>query len=119
MLDTTKEQELLKALQIAERRADGSAIEQAVGGLALFYVATEQFSSAVPFWRRGAKLLAASTAPDSAELATYLHNMAATCLIPAGLREEARSTLMRATELYRLHFRSDAPWVKDVEELLR
>jgi hypothetical protein len=119
MLNATKEQELLEALQVAERRADRLAIEQAVSQLALFYVATEQFSAGVPFWRRGAELLEMSTAPDSAELATYLHNMAATCLIPAGLRDEAHATLMRARELYRLHFRADAPWVKDVEELLR
>ena len=109
----------MEALQTAERGADGSAIEQAVSHLALFYVATEQFSAAVPFWRRGAELLAVSTAPDSAELATYLHNMAATCLLPAGLRDEAHATLMRARELYRLHFSSDARCVQDVEELLR
>ena len=115
---TIKEQELLEALQMAEGRADSLAIEQAVGQLALFYIATNRFSAAVPFWRRGAELLAVSTAPDSAELATYLHNMAAICFMPAGLRDEARATLLRARELYRRHFSSDAQCLKDVEELL-
>jgi hypothetical protein len=119
MFSPTKEQELLEALQMAERRADKSAIEQAVSQLALFYVATEQFSTAVPFWRRGAELLEVSTAPDSVELATHLHNMAASCLLPAGLRDEAHATLMRARELYRLYFSSDTRCVQDVEELLR
>ena len=118
MLNATKEQELLEALQMAERRGDGSAIEQAVGYLALFYVATKQFSAAVPFWRRGAELLAVRTAHDSSELATYLHNMAASCLIPAELRDEAYAALMRAREIYRLHFSADARCVQEVEELL-
>jgi len=104
---------------MAECRADGPAIERAVNHLALFYVSTQQFAAAAPFWRRGVELLEVSAAPSSAELATYLHNMAATCLIPAGLRGEAHATLVRARRLYRLHFCSDAPWVKDVEEFLR
>src|SRR5690349_15822852 len=116
MLNATKEQELLEALQVAEHRADRLAIEHAVSQLAFFYVTTEQFSTAVPFWRRGAELVAASTAPDSVELATYLHNMAASCLMPAGLRAEANATLTRARELYQRHFSSDAQCVKDVEK---
>jgi hypothetical protein len=114
----TKEQELLDALRCAEQSGDAPVIENAVSGLALYYVATEQFVSAVPFWRRGADLLARSTAPDSAEVATYLHNMAARCLIPAGLLDEARATLRRSKDLYAVHFRADAGCVRDIDELL-
>jgi hypothetical protein len=39
----TKEQDLLEALQLAERREDRFAIEQAVNRLALFYVAKSSF----------------------------------------------------------------------------
>lgn len=118
MLSTPKEHELLEALQTAESRSDSSEIKGAVTGLALFYMTTGQFSIAATFWRRGAELLATRTAADSAELATYLHNMAALCLMPGGMRSEAHDTLMRARELYQHHFNSDAPCLKDVEELL-
>jgi len=40
------------------------------------------------------------------------------CLIPAGLREEARAALLKSKELYDLHFRADARFVRDVDELL-
>jgi hypothetical protein len=93
VLPPTKEQELLEALRCAEESGDGQAIESAVSSLALYHaVVLERFVVAAPFYRRGAELLA-KTAPDSLELATYLHNMAFNCLIPAGLLDEARSTL--------------------------
>ena len=87
--------------------------------MALFYVASDEFSSAVPFWRRGAELLALGTAPHSAEVATYLHNMAATCLIPAGLLDEAHITLQKARAIYAVHFRDDATCIKEIDKLLR
>ena len=119
MSKLTKERQLLAALDRAEESADSAAIESAVSQLSLYYVTTEQFSIAVPFWRRGAELLAQSTSRRSTELAAYLHNMAATCLIPGGLLDEARTTLRRSKELYRLHLRSDTGPIRDVDELLR
>ena len=119
MLDSTKELELLNALQSAEKSGEATTIEGAVNNLALYYVVTNQFLAAVPFWRRGASLLARSTAPDSRELATYLHNMVALCLIPAGLDDEARVTLLRAKEIYARHFKGDAQFVCQIDELLR
>jgi tetratricopeptide (TPR) repeat protein len=119
MLNAKKETELLEALQKAEQTQDGFSIDKAVNLLALYYVVTEQFSAAIPFWRRGAEFLAASTAPDSRELATYLHNMAFYCLIPAGMRDEAYAVLTKARELYQRHFGSDDQCVKDVDELLK
>ena len=113
------EHELLEVLQVAERRADRPAIENAVNELALFYCATDQFSAGAKFWRRGAELLAESTAPDSRELGTYLFNMALMCLIPAGLREEAQTILKRARALHEFHFGQDDPRIKNIDELLR
>ena len=118
MLNPAKEQELLDKLRSAEQSADATAIESAVAGLALYYSVTEQFLAAVPLWRRGAELLAKSTAPDSCELAAYLHNMAAMCLIPADLRNEARTTLKRSRELYGIYFPPDATPLLQVEALL-
>jgi hypothetical protein len=118
MLTPTEAHELLDVLAVAEQAGDAAAIESAVIRLALYYVATKNPLAAVPFWRRGAELVAKSTAPNSAELAPYLHNMAAYCLIPAGLHDEARATLLRAKELYALHFRADARFVRHVDELL-
>jgi len=118
MLTSTQEQELLDALADAERAGDAAAIESAVNGLALYYVAMENPLAAVPFWARGAELVAKSTGSDSAEFATYLHNMAAYCLIPAGLHNNARVTLLKSKQLYALHFQADARCVRDVNELL-
>src|SRR6266851_9473218 len=118
MLDSPKELELLNALQSAEKSGKATPIEGAVSKLALYYVATNQFLAAVPFWRRGASLLARSTAPDSRELATYLHNMAADCLIPAGLYDAARVTLLRVKEIYAHHFQGDTQFVRHIDELL-
>jgi hypothetical protein len=114
----TEEQRLLDALAVAEETGDIAVIECAVNGLALYYLATDNVLAAVPFWRRGADLIEMSTAPDSRELATYLHNMAALCLIPAGLREEAEAMLQKSKQLYNLHFQADARCMRDVDELL-
>ena len=118
MLTLTKEKELLAALAGAERIGNAEAIEGAINELALFYVATENYLAAAPFWRRGVELVAKSTAPDSAEFATYLHNMAAYCLIPAGPHGEARTMLVKSKEVYAVHFHGDAQFVRDVDELL-
>ena len=118
MLTPTLERELLDALADAERGGDGAAIESAVNSLALYYVAAENPLAAARFWRCGAELVSKSTAPDSAEIATYLHNMAAYCLIPAGLHDEARAALRRAKEIYAVHFKADAGFVRDVDERL-
>jgi len=118
MSTPAKERELIDALADAERHGDGAAIENAVTRLALFYVAAGDPLAAVPFWHRGAELVAHRTSPDSPEFATYLHNMAAYCLIPAGLRDEARATLLRSKKLYALHFHADASFVRNVDELL-
>lgn len=117
MLNSGKEQELLSELRSAEKSSDAAAIESAVASLALYYSVTDQFLAAAPFWRRGAELLA-RTAADSCELGTYLHNMAVMCLIPAGLRDEARTTLKRSSEIYGLHLRPDARPLCEVNQLL-
>jgi len=118
MVNPPKEQELLNALYCAEQSTNAALIESAVSGLAIYYAVTKQFLTAAPFWRRGAELLIKGTARDSCELATYLHNMAAMCLIPAGLHDEARATLKRSKELYELYFGSDAKPMSEVDELL-
>ena len=46
------------------------------------------------------------------------NNMAAMCLIPAGMHDEARATLKRSKELYELYFGSDAKPMSEVDELL-
>jgi cell wall assembly regulator SMI1 len=118
MDNRAKEQELLAALEHAERTEDVQAVENAVNGLALCYVASRKFLAAGPFWRRVAELLAKSTTPDSAELGIYLHNMAAFCLIPAGLLVEARKALLRSREIYGAHFAHDREFVRHVDDLL-
>ena len=42
-------------LAVAEEVGDTAAIEGAVNGLALYYVAMDNVLAAVPFWRRGAR----------------------------------------------------------------
>lgn len=108
-----REQEFLAALRVAEQANDPEALEGEGNGPALFYTFREQFQTAAPYWRRGAELTARSTAPDAREFATYLHNMAERCLIPAGLREEARTLLRRVREIYGLHFRSEVRVVRE------
>jgi hypothetical protein len=117
-MNSTKEQELLDALTAAERSGDAGSIEDALGGLSLYYVVHERFAEAAPYWRRQALLVEQTTAPDSREFGTFLHNMAATCLIPAGFVEEARATLLRAQEIYSLHFRPEDVGIRQVEQLL-
>jgi hypothetical protein len=118
-LNPTKEQELLNALQAAEHSGDITAIEKAVAQLSLYYVATERLAIAAPYWQKGALLLAQTTSPISLELATHLHNMAVSCLLPAGMTEEARSALLRAQEIYSLYSDPDAEVLRDVAKLLQ
>jgi|GEM_PF-6117938 len=113
-----REQILLRELSAAEKSGDRLGLEVGVYRLALFYSSWERFEAAVPYWRRGAELTVRSTAPDAREFATYLYNMARLCLIPGGLREEARTVLCQAREIFGLHFRSEAQVLRDVEELL-
>jgi hypothetical protein len=117
MSRAAKEEEFLAAFQSAQRSGDPVALESAVSSLALYYVAMDQFLVAA-LWRQGAELLAVSTAPDSRELATYLYNMAALCLIPAGLRDEARCVLTRSSEIHARHFRDDDPVLRNIRVLI-
>lgn len=107
-MNPPSEQELLDALRVAEQSDDLVAIEQAVSRISLFYTAVERFSDAAHYWQKGALLLARTTGPDSSELATHLLNMATLCLVPGGMLEQARSTLVRAQEIFTLHFGPDA-----------
>jgi hypothetical protein len=118
-VNPNKEEELLEALRFAEEAEDAAAIERAVGKLSLYYMVEGRYSTAATYWERGAVLLERTTAADSQELGTYLHNMAALVLIPAGMTEGARSALVRARQIYSLHFKADAKFVLDVEQLLR
>ena len=117
-LNPASEQELLDALQVAEQSGEIVAIEQAVSRLSLFYTAAERFADAAPYWQKGALLVEQTTAPDSRELATYLHNMAASCLVPGGMIEQARSTFVRAQAIYSLHFNPDAEVFRDIRQRL-
>lgn len=117
-MNSASEQELLDTLQVAEQSRDIVAIEQAVSRLAVFYTAAERFANAAPYWRQGALLVEQTTAPDSRELATYLHNMAAFCLVPGGLVEQARSAFMRAQAIYSLHVSPDAEVFRDIRQRL-
>jgi hypothetical protein len=115
----TKEQELLDALKAAELSGDAISIESALGGLALYYsVVQERFAEAAPYWQRQALLVERTTAPDSRELGTLLHNMAAMCLIPAGLVADARAALLRAKGIYVLQFGPEDSSIRQVEQLL-
>jgi hypothetical protein len=117
-MNSNKEQQLLDALRAAERSGDSASIEHALGGLSLYYAVHERFADAAPYWRRQAFLVEQTTAPDSREFGTFLHNMAATCLIPAGLVAEARATLLRAKQIYALHFKPEDAGTRQVDELL-
>ena len=117
-MNSTNEQELLDALRAADRSGDTASVEQALGRLSLHYVAHQRFAAAVPYWRRQASLVKQTTAADSQELGTFLHNMAAVCLIPAGLTSEARATLLRAKEIYALHFTPEDAGIRQVDQLL-
>jgi hypothetical protein len=117
-LNPASEQELLDALRVAEQSGDLVAIEQAVSRLSLFYTVAERFTDAAPYWQKGALLVEQTTASDSQELATYLHNMAAYCFAPGGMIEQARSTFVRAQEIYLLHFSPDAEIIRDIQRRL-
>src|SRR5262245_38175088 len=112
------EEDFLNALQFAEREGDAADIERSVADLALYYTTTGKFLAAAPFWRRGAELLAQSTAPDARELGTYLQNMAELCLVPAGLLAEAHEALLRSREIYLIYFQPEELCVRDVDALL-
>lgn len=117
-MNSTKEQELLNALEAAEQSGDVVRIEHALGELSLYYVVHERFADAAPYWRRQVLLLEQTTSANSRELGTFLHNMAATCLIPSGLVDEARAALLRAKEIYSVHFRPEDSGIRQVEQLL-
>jgi hypothetical protein len=117
-MNPTEEQELLAALKAAERSGDAVAVEQALGRVSLYYVGHERFAEAAPYWRRQALLVEQTTAADSRELGTFLHNMTVACLIPAGLMAEARATLSRAKEIYALHFKPEDAGIRQVDQLL-
>lgn len=117
-MNPASEQELLDALRVAERSGASVAIEQAVSRLSLFYTAAEQLATAAPYWQKGALLVEQTTAPDSHELATYLHNMAACCLVPGGMIDQARAALVRAQDIYSLHFSPDAEVFRDIQQRL-
>jgi hypothetical protein len=116
-MNSTKEQEMLDALGAADRSGDAASIEHPLGRIALYYAVQERFAEAVPCWRRLA-LLVEQTAPDSPGFGTLLHNMAAMCLIPAGLLPEARATLLRAKEIYAPHLRPEDAGIRQVEQPL-
>jgi hypothetical protein len=118
-INPTKEQELLNALRRAEELADLDLLEGAVNRLSLYYVGTNQFLTAAPYWRRGAELVEKLTAPYSLELATYLRTMATLCLLPAGLLDEARATLQKSKKLYAVHYGADAQPVRDMDQQLK
>jgi hypothetical protein len=117
-MNSTNEQELLDALRAAERSGDAVSIERALGRVSLYYVAHQHFATAAPFWRKQALLVEQTTDADSRELGTFLHNMAAMCLIPAGLVAEARATLLRAKEIYALHFKPEDADIRQLDQLL-
>jgi hypothetical protein len=117
-MNSNSEQELLGALHKAEESADSGSIVNALGSLSLYYVSQRRYTTALPYWRRQAELVEQTTAGDSRELGTFLHNMAAMCLIPAGLVGEARVVLLRAKEIYGFHFKPEDTGVRQVEKLL-
>jgi hypothetical protein len=113
-----REKELLDALAVAEKTADIAAVKSTVSVLGLYYALEEQPIKALPYWRRGEELLTNSTAPDAFELACYLHNMVEMCLIPGGMKEEAKVTLRRVKEIYALYYRPEMEDFKRINQLL-
>jgi len=112
------EQQRLDSLRAAETSGDASSLEGALGKVASYYVVQRAYAIAAPYWQRQAMLLEQMTASDSRELGTFLHNMAALCLIPAGQFAEARAALVRAKEVYRLHFGPEDDLVRQVDKLI-
>jgi hypothetical protein len=117
-LNPINEQHLVNALRAAEQSGDALSIESALGGLSLYYIMQERYAEALPYWHRQASLVKQTTSAESRELGVFLYNMAAMCLVPAGLLTEARVTLLRAKEIYLHHLKPEDDGIRQIDRLL-